>query len=201
MTGLLHLRGHFRLHGRSLPRRRNGSPVSFLLLHLVSWTRFVPLSCGSALRPLIDRATMASADFCAGLRWSVDHRSRRRHPCRSPRVLRTCFPAYACRIYAPACWTDFGLRLGWHPYPACAPRMRFLFVRPAFCLGLPSHDASRPRSCLQLDLPSAGRSLDSHVYYLCSPFSRYALPGAPTRVPLRATAQQNPPSSALLRRQ
>lgn len=194
MTGLLHPRGLFRLPGRYLPRGRDGSPGPFLLLHLVSWTRFAPPSCGSALRPLIGRATMASADFCAGFRWPVDHRSRYRHPRRSPRVLRTCFPAYACRIYAPTCWTDFGLRLGWHPRPAFAPRMRFLFVRPAFCLGLPSHRASRPRSCLRLDLPSVGRSLDLHVCCSCPPSSRRARPGAPTDVPIRATANQNAPS-------
>ncbi|MEX3557711.1 MAG: hypothetical protein VB124_04455 [Burkholderia sp.] len=42
-------------------------------------------------------------------------------------------------IYAttPFC-TSIGLRPFSLPHPNAAPRIRFLFVRPALCLGLPS---------------------------------------------------------------
>jgi len=150
MTGLPHPRSSHRLRGRLLLRGWDMSQRPFLLLHLVSWTRFALSYYGSALRPLIVRATTASADFCGSFRLPVGRRSRHRHPRRSPRVLRTCFHAYACRIYASTCWADFGLQICWLPCPVHAPRMRFLFVRPAFCLGLPSHGALRSRSCLWL---------------------------------------------------
>ena len=56
---------------------------------------------------------------------------------RSPRVLRTHFHAYACRIYVTAFRASFGLRRYSPSCPAVPPRIRFLFVRPALCLRLP----------------------------------------------------------------
>jgi len=51
-------------------------------------------------------------------------------------------PAYACRIYVTAFRASIGLWRLWPSYPAAPPRIRFLFVRPAFCLGLPSDSQS-----------------------------------------------------------
>jgi len=59
-------------------------------------------------------------------------------------------PAYACRIYLMAFRASIGLWWLLPPYPTMTPRIRFLFVRPAFCLGLPSDSPSR-----ETPLPSA----------------------------------------------
>lgn len=51
-------------------------------------------------------------------------------------------PAYACRIYVAAFRASIGLWRLWPPHPAAPPHIRFLFIRPAFCLGLPSDSQS-----------------------------------------------------------
>ena len=96
---------------------------------------------------------MPSADFCAVIPAPHGAGGPDGQPCRSPRVLRTHFHAYACRIYVMAFCASIGLRRLWTAYPAMPPRIRFLFVRPAFCLGLPS-DSQSPAT----PLPSANTS-------------------------------------------
>ncbi len=51
--------------------------------------------------------------------------------------------AYACRIYVVAFRASTGLCSSWPAHPATPPHIRFLFVRPALCLRLPSDSASR----------------------------------------------------------
>jgi hypothetical protein len=131
---------HYFQHSGWLPwYGRSNCIRPFLLPHAVSWTRFPPSSFGSTLHPLIFRVTMASADSCRPFTPPFNGDSPRGHDVRSPRVMRTCFHAYACRIYGRVFRADFGLRRYRTPYPARSPRMRLLFVRPAFCHGLPSH--------------------------------------------------------------
>ena len=78
------------------------------------------------------------------------------------------------------------------PYPAMTPRIRFLFVRPAFCLGLPSDSPSR-----ETPLPSASTS----PYRACRGLSPPSHPEAPPpgTAPIKALravpgAQQKAPS-------
>jgi hypothetical protein len=55
--------------------------------------------------------------------------------------------AYTCRIYMYSFRVSIGFQRYLPPYPKYKPRMRFLFVRPAFCLRLPSHIASQQCTC------------------------------------------------------
>lgn len=60
-------------------------------------------------------------------------------------------------------------------YPAMPPRIRFLFVRPAICLGLPS-DSQSPAKPLPLASTSPCRVCGG-----LPPLSERALPGAPKK--------------------
>lgn len=80
---------------------------------------------------------------------------------------------HACRIYVMAFCASIGLYGLWTAYPAMPPRIRFLFVRPALCLGLPS-DSQSPAKPLPLASTSPCR-----VCRGLSPLSGCALPGAP----------------------
>ena len=62
---------------------------------------------------------------------------------RSPRVLRTHLPAYARRIYVTTFRAGIGIGRELPSHPVLTPRMRFLFVGPAFCLRLPPDSTSR----------------------------------------------------------
>ena len=97
---------------------------------------------------------MASADF---LRFVVTMLSFEYvysfAPVRPPRVSDTVFASYICRIYAPESGqyrTSFWCENSSAPD---TPYMQFLFVRPRFCLRLPSDSASR-----RTPLPSANSS-------------------------------------------
>ena len=97
------------------------------------------------------QGTMPSADFCRSFRRPLDPRSSRAHgaPCaarqtgRPPRVMHTHLRAYARRIYVRTFRASTGLCTHLLAHPALTPRMRFLFVEPAFCLRLPSDSTSR----------------------------------------------------------
>ena len=123
--------------------------------------------------PSASRPTMPSAN-------GMDAPARRlstpvalRQPCRSPRVLRTHLHAYACRIYAASDRASFGLWLFGPPHPNASSLIRFLFVRPALCLRLPS-DSQSPATPLPLANTSPCRACRG-----LSPPSECALPGAP----------------------
>ena len=120
---------------------------------------------------------MPSADFCTVIPAPRGAGSPDGQPCRSPRVLRTHFHAYACRIYVMAFCASIGLRRFRTAYPAMPPRIRFLFVRPAICLGLPS-DSQSPAKPLPLASTSPCRVCGG-----LSPLSERALPGAPKKNP------------------
>ena len=62
----------------------------------------------STFRPSASPPTMPSADFWPSIPQPLD-RGSTRQMARSPRVLRTHLHAYACRIYATAFRTSFGL--------------------------------------------------------------------------------------------
>jgi len=85
---------------------------------------------------------MPSADFCHLIASPLDDPSTWQDD-RSPRVLRTHLPAYARRIYVKAFRAGIGFWRYLPSHPALAPRMRFLFVGPAFCLRLPPDSISR----------------------------------------------------------
>ena len=123
---------------------------------------------------------MPSADFCTVIPAPRGAGSPDGQPCRSPRVLRTHFHAYACRIYVMAFCASIGLRRFRTAYPAMPPRIRFLFVRPAICLGLPS-DSQSPAKPLPLASTSPCRVCGG-----LSPLSERALPGAPKKNPQKA---------------
>ena len=115
---------------------------------------------------------MTSADFCTGFPSPLDVGSTSWHLCRSPRVWRTHLHAYACRIYAASFRASFGLCISLPAYPDTSPPIRFLFVRPALCLRLPS-DSRSPAT----PLPSANSS-PCRASRGLSPPSKCALPGA-----------------------
>lgn len=120
---------------------------------------------------------MPSADFCTVIPAPRGAGSPDGQPCRSPRVLRTHFHAYACRIYVMAFCASIGFRRFRTAYPAMPPRIRFLFVRPAICLGLPS-DSQSPAKPLPLASTSPCRVCGG-----LPPLSERALPGAPKKSP------------------
>ena len=123
---------------------------------------------------------MPSADFCTIIPAPRGAGSPDGQPCRSPRVLRTHFHTYTCRIYVMAFCASIGLRRSRTAYPAMPPRIRFLFVRPAICLGPPS-DSQSPAKPLPLASTSPCR-----VCRGLSPLSGCALPGAPKKNPANA---------------
>jgi hypothetical protein len=86
--------------------------------------------------------TMPSADFCRPVRRPLDLRSSRQTD-RPPRVMRSHLRAYTRRLYVRAFRASIGLCIYLPAHPALPPRMRFLFVGPAFCLRLPSDSTSR----------------------------------------------------------
>jgi hypothetical protein len=75
-------------------------------------------------------------------------------------------PTYACLIYIIAFRVSIGLWWSLTSYPAIAPHMKFLFVRPVFCLRLPSDIPSQVCPCLQLMLPLTGCIEDFHLQVL-----------------------------------
>jgi hypothetical protein len=106
---------------------------------------------------------MPSADFCRPVRRPFDLRSTRQTD-RSPRVMRSHLRAYARRIYVRVFRASTGLGRYLPARPALPPRMRFLFVGPAFCLRLPSDSASRRTplpSGWQFPLPGLRRTFTS----------------------------------------
>lgn len=120
---------------------------------------------------------MPSADFCTVIPTPRGAGSPNGQPCRSARVLRIHFHAYACRIYVMAFCATIGLCRFRTAYPARPPRIRFLFVRPAIYLGLPS-DPQSPAKPLPLASTSPCR-----VCRGLAPLSGCALPGAPIKRP------------------
>lgn len=137
---------------------------------------------------------MPSADFCTVIPAPHGAGSPDGQPCRSPRVLRTHFHAYACRIYVMAFCASIGLRRFRTAYPAMPPRIRFLFVRPAICLGLPS-DSQSPAKPLPLASTSPCRVCGG-----LSPLSECALPGAPIKNRPEAVYRYDLSVAKLLRR-
>ena len=102
-------------------------------------------------------------------------------------------PAYACRIYVTAFRASIGLWQSLLPHPAVPPLIRFLFVRPAFCLGLPSDSRSPAtplppantspcRVCRGLSPPS--HPLGHHSQAGCA-YAQRAMPGAHKKATLK----------------
>src|SRR5882762_1661581 len=144
--------------GLHLPWR---PPLRVLLLHRFASRSSVLLSASlfgpSALSP-----TMASADFCNRIRGPFDPRSTR-HACRSPRVSRTFFHAYARRIYVTAFRTCTGLRIFGPAYPTVTPLSASCSSRQRFAssfLPTPGHPRNR---CLPLTLAHVGCVKDFHL--------------------------------------
>jgi len=73
------------------------------------------------------------------------------------------FPTYVCCIYIKSSRVSIGLWQFMMSHPDLMPHMQFLFVRPVFCLGLPSDKSSRDCPCLWLMLPLTGCIEDLHL--------------------------------------
>src|SRR5271157_5853075 len=100
----------------------------------------------------------------------------RKQTARSPRVLRTHLPAYACRIYVTALRASTGLCVYWPAYPAapplsasCSSGQRFAYS----FLQIPPRDGHPCRSA---------NTFPCRVCRGLSPPSECALPGAPSNV-------------------
>ena len=133
-----------------------------------------PLMTSSALRPK-QAATMASADFCHGIRAPLDTLSQSRQHGRSPRVLRTHLHPYACRIYVTAFRASTGLCVYWPAHPAVPPRSASCSSGQRFAysfLQIPPRDGHPCRSA---------NTSPCRVCRGLAPPSECALPGAPKK--------------------
>ena len=88
---------------------------------------------------------------------------------RPPRVSVITFTSYICCIYAlkfGQYWTSFCVA---NSSVSCTPYIQFLFVRPRFCLRLPSDSASRrtPLSLANSSYCQACSGLSPPSYYAC----------------------------------
>jgi len=100
-----------------------------------------------------------------------------RQTARSPRVLRTHLPAYACRIYVAAFHARTGLCIYWPAYPAAPPLSASCSSGQRFACGflrIPPHDGHPCRSA---------NTSPCRVCRGLSPPSECALPGAPMKMP------------------
>jgi hypothetical protein len=137
-------------------------PSRVLLLHRFASRSSVLLSA-SLFGPSAPLPTMASADFCNRIRESFDPRSRKRHACRSPRVLRTHLHTYARRIYVTAFRTCIGLCIFRPADPTVPPLSASCSSRQRFASGfLPTLSHPR-RRCLPLTLAHVGCVEDFHL--------------------------------------
>ena len=133
--------------GTSGPYLRN-KPSREASVQPVREIALYPLVTGSALHSK-PAATMASADFCHGIRAPLDALSHSRQHGRSPWVLRTHLHAYACRIYVAAFRARIGLYRDLPAHPAapplsasCSSSQRFAYS----FLQIPPHDGHPCRS-------------------------------------------------------
>jgi hypothetical protein len=142
----------------------NACPRGFRpLLSAWAWGLSAPSSASVAIieRPFSVRhstfspsplgpATTASADSCRPIPTPLGAGStlaERGQAGRPPRVRRVTFMPYTCRIYARILRVISGFGYFGPLARMRTPHMRFLFVRPALCLQLPSDPASRRRPC------------------------------------------------------
>ena len=136
---------------------------------------------------LIPAGTTTSADFCpvsprlAAEAVGAATRQHNRHPGRPPRIRTTTFPLRPPRLRDdPSMMTGFTFlsRLT----QIAPPHTRFVFLGAGIRLGLPSHPASRRRSCLRLgvSITSSSRGLSPPTDGPCRAYSRAA--------PLRGSA-------------
>lgn len=155
-------------------------PLRVLLLHRFA-SRSSDLLSASLFGPSVSLPTMASADFCKGIRGPLDPRSTR-HPCRSPRVLRTHLHAYARRIYGTAFRTCIGLCIFMPAHPTVTPLSASCSSRQRFASGfLPIPGRPRHR-CLPLTLAHVGCVEDFHLQ-MSAPCRAHIKKEAPSRVP------------------
>src|SRR5215469_7979908 len=96
---------------------------------------------------------------------------------RSPRVLRTHLPAYACRIYVAVFRARIGLHRDWPAHPTAPPLSASCSSGQRFACGflpIPSRDGHRCRSA---------NTSPCRVCRGLPPLSECALPGAPKKKP------------------
>ena len=107
------------------------------------------------LRPLLTSARSARTS------WSGPparrQRQHNRHPGRPPRIRTTTFP-YARRVYVTTLSVMTGFTFLSRLTQIASPCTRFVFLGAGFRLGLPSHPASRRRSCLRLGVSTTSSS-------------------------------------------
>ena len=125
-------------------------PSRVLLLHRFASRSSVLLSA-SLFGPSAPSPTMASADFCKRIREPLDPRSSQ-HACRSPRVSRTFFHAYARRIYVTVLRTCIGLCIFGPAHPTVTPLSASCSSRQRFASGFLPTRNRLGRRCLRLTL-------------------------------------------------
>jgi hypothetical protein len=146
--------------------------------------RFLRLTRRSALpsHTLIPAGTTASADFCpvssrltAGAVGAAATTAQPT-PGRPPRIRTTNFP-YARRVYVTTLPVVTGFTFLSRLTQIAPPSTRFVSLGAGFRLGLPSHPASRRRSCLRLGVSttSSSRGLSPPSDRPCRAYSRRRL--------------------------
>jgi hypothetical protein len=143
--------------------------------------------------------TTTSADFCpvssrlaAGTAGAAT-RQHNRHPGRPPRIRTTTSP-YARRVYVTILPVMTGLTFLSRLTQIAPPHTRFVFPGAGIRLGLPSHPASRRRSCLRLGVSttSSSRGLSPPSDRPCRAYSRRRLRRRVRRSSRRALALGGP---------
>ena len=134
----------------------------------------------------VPAGTTTSADFCpvssrlaAGAAGAAT-RQHNRHPGRPPRIRTTTFP-YARRVYVTTLSVVTGFTFLSRLTQIAPPYTRFVFLGAGIRLGLPSHPASRRRSCLRLGVSttSSSRGLSPPSNRPCRAYSRRRRCAAP----------------------
>ena len=87
--------------------------------------------------------TMTSADFSRQVLLRGFRKTTIRHVRETSSDKGIVFPSYAYFIYIRRLRIAFGLWFGWQSHPRLMPYMKFLYVRPDVCRGLPSDSFSR----------------------------------------------------------
>ena len=132
---------------------------------------------------LIPAGTTTSADFCpvsphlAVRAAGAAARQHNQHPGRPPRIRTTTFPLRPPRLRVTTLSVMTGFTFLSRLTQIAPPCTRFVFLGAGFRLGLPSHPASRRRSCLRLGVSttSSSRGLSPPSDRPCRAYSRRCL--------------------------
>jgi hypothetical protein len=128
---------------------------------------------------------MASADFCEPFKIPCGILSRHRQVLRPPRVRTAAFPPHPPHLLHHNLMV-MGFALSRKFTRMIQPDMRFVFLRSAFCLRLPSDPASR-----WTPLPLANSFHHQDMQGTCTPPKRLPMPGT-HKLPRTSYGELNP---------